>query len=189
MSKNPDEALASMIAGLEAKTGRTLAAWVKLAKASGKARHGELVAWLKKDHGMTHGYASLVAHRTFGSDAASVAASGEDLVGAQYAGAKAALRPVYERLVGEIRRFGKDVELAPKKAYVSVRRSKQFAILQPSTATRLDVGLNLKGVAPKGRLEASGSFNAMCSHRVRLEGAAAVDEELLGWLKAAYERA
>jgi hypothetical protein len=32
-----------------------------------------------------------------------------------------------------------------------------------------DVGLNLKGVRPKGRLEASGSFNAMVTHQVRLE--------------------
>ena len=61
--------------------------------------------------------------------------------------------------------------------------------MQPSTATRLDVGLNLKGVAPAGRLEASGSFNAMCTHRVRVESAAAADKELIGWLKKAYEAA
>jgi uncharacterized protein DUF5655 len=81
------------------------------------------------------------------------------------------------------------VELSPKKAYVSLRRSKQFGLIQPSAATRLDVGLNLKGVAAKGRLEASGSFNSMCSHRVRLSSAAEVDDELLGWLQRAYEGA
>jgi len=32
--------------------------------------------------------------------------------------------------------------------------------VQPSTKTRLDVGINLKGVAPKGRLEASGRVTA-----------------------------
>ena len=189
MSTNPEDALASMVGGLEEKTGRSLEAWLKLAKASGKARHGELVAWLKKEHGVTHGYANLIAHRTFQSDAASVTASGEDLVGAQYAGAKAGLRPIYDRLVKKLARFGSDVELSPKKAYVSVRRSKQFAILQPSTATRLDVGLNFKGVAPKGRLEAAGSFNSMCTHRVRVENAAGVDAELLGWLRKAYDGA
>ena len=89
----------------------------------------------------------------------------------------------------KIAAFGKDVDLSPKKAYVSLRRSKQFGLIQPSTATRLDVGLNLKGVAPKGRLEASGSFNSMCTHRVRLESVKDVDAELVAWLKQAYEKA
>ena len=66
--------------------------------------------------------------------------------------------------------------LAPKKAYVSLRRRKQFGCLQPSTATRFDVGINLKGVAPAGRLEASGSFNAMVSHRVRVSDVKEVDD-------------
>ena len=98
-------------------------------------------------------------------------------------------RPIYDRLVAELQRFGGDVELAPKKAYVSVRRAKQFAILQPSTKSRFDVGINLKGVAPKGRLEASGSFNSMCTHRVRVEQLAQVDKELVGWLRQAYDAA
>ena len=85
--------------------------------------------------------------------------------------------------------FGSDVEFAPKKAYVSLRRSKQFGLIQPSTATRIDVGLVLKGVAPAGRLEASGSFNAMVTHRVRLAGPGEVDAELIAWLRQAYEGA
>lgn len=72
---------------------------------------------------------------------------------------------------------------------LSLRRSKQFGLIQPSTATRVDVGLNLKGTAPKGRLEASGSFNSMCTHRVRLEAAKDVDAELIGWLRKAYDNA
>ena len=89
----------------------------------------------------------------------------------------------------KIEAFGKDVELSPKKAYVSLRRSKQFGLIQPSTATRVDVGLNLKGLAPKGRLEASGSFNSMCTHRVRLESPKQVDAELVAWLREAYDKA
>ena len=83
--------------------------------------------------------------------------------------------------------LGDDVELAPKKAYVSLRRSKQFAIVQPSTKTRLDLGLNLGAMPPAGRLEAAGSFNAMVTHRVRLQGADEIDEAVIGWLRAAYE--
>jgi hypothetical protein len=85
--------------------------------------------------------------------------------------------------------LGKDVEVSPKKGYVSLRRNKQFGLIQPSTATRLDLGLNLKGVAPSGWLEASGSFNAMCTHRVRIEGDAGLDANVKKWLKRAYDAA
>ncbi len=189
MSQSPEAALQSMIDNLAAKTGKPLAEWVRVVKKSGLGKHGEIVAMLKKEHGVTHGYANLVAHQALGSDAVSVAKGGADLVAEQYAGAKAALRPIYDLLAKKVQAFGKDVELSPKKAYVSLRRSKQFGLVQPSTATRVDVGLNLKGVAAKGRLEASGSFNAMCTHRVRLETAKDVDAELVGWLKQAYDKA
>ena len=189
MAQSPDAALQSMIASLQARTGRSLDEWVKVARKSGLAKHGQIVGLLKEDHGITHGYANLIAHSTLKSDAASVAEQGVDLVAAQYSGAKAGLRPVYDALARKVQAFGKDVDLAPKKAYVSLRRSKQFGLLQPSTATRLDVGLNLKGVPAKGRLEASGSFNAMCTHRVRVESAKEVDAQLVAWLKEAYDRA
>ena len=86
-----------------------------------------------------------------------------------------------------MKRFGPDVEIAPKKTCVSLRRNKQFALVQPSTKTRLDVGLNLKGRKPEGRLEAAGSFSGMCSHRVRVTSKSDVDAELVSWLEAAYE--
>jgi hypothetical protein len=86
-------------------------------------------------------------------------------------------------------KYGSDIELAPKKGYVSLRRSKQFATIHPSTATRVDLGIKLAGVAPKGRLEAAGSWNAMVTHRVRLEKVGDVDAELKAWLKQAYEAA
>ena len=72
---------------------------------------------------------------------------------------------------------------------VTVGDNKQFGLIQPSTKTRVDVGLNLKGTAPTERLEASGSFNAMVSHRVRLASVDEVDGELIGWLRQAYEGA
>jgi hypothetical protein len=155
---------------LEQQTGRSKAQWIALTQAKGLAKHGETVAWLKQEFGIGHGYANLVAIRTREAAAGGAPADG-DLVAAQYSG------------------LGKDIEIAPKKAYVSLRRSKQFALVQPSTATRVDLGLNLKGVSPAGRLEASGSFNAMCTHRVRIERPADVDAEVRRWLKQAYDAA
>ena len=128
-----------------------------------------------------------MAHEALQS-AAGHAAPEDDLVAAQYAG-KEELRPIYDAIAKAVQGFGSDVELAPKKAYVSLRRAKQFGLVQPSTKTRVDVGIQLKGVAPGKRLEKSGSFNAMVSHRVRLSEAGEVDNELVGWLKDAYDAA
>ena len=182
-----EDATASMIANMLEKTGKTLEAWLKIVAKTKLAKHGEIVAMLKADHGLGHGFANLVAHKALASDAGS--SDGDDLLAAQYAGAKAALKPAYDKLATMVAGFGKDVEFSPKKAYVSLRRSKQFGLIQPSTATRLDLGLNLKGVAPSGRLEASGSWNAMCTHRVKLASAADIDAEVKAWLKKAYDAA
>jgi hypothetical protein len=181
-----DAATAKMIANLEANTGRSFADWIAEAKASGHGKHGQLVAWLKADRGLTHGYANLVAHKAMASDAGSQA--GDDLVEAMFAGPKAAMRPAYDKAAGFVEGLG-GVEFAPKKGYMSLRRSKQFALLQPSTKDRLDVALVLKGVEPAGRLEAAGSWNAMVSHRIRIGSAEEVDAEVLGWIKRAWEAA
>lgn len=177
------DAIASMAKNIETTTGKSVATWVALARRTGFSKHGELLKWFKDAHGIGHGYANFLAKETLkpGDN------GDEALVAAQFTGPKGALKPLYDRLVGLVKSFGQDVEIAPKKNNVSLRRSKQFALLQPTTATRLDVGLILKGVASKGRLEASGSFNAMFTHRVRITSATDIDAELKQWLKAAYD--
>lgn len=180
------QAWAAMDAGLLKSTGRGMEAWIEEARLSGIDRHKDLVDHLKS-RGLTHGYANSVALQTFGTHAEAIGS--EALLDQMFAGPKAALRPIYDTLVAAIREFGDDVELAPKKGYVSARRFKQFAILQPSTRERFDLGLNLKDVTPEGRFEAAGGFNAMCSHRVRIGEPDEIDAEVLAWLREAYDRA
>lgn len=158
---------------LKKNTGKSLDQWVKIAQGSKLAKHGEILKFLKDEHELGHGYANLVAMKALGS--LSSDESADDLITAQYAGAKSGMRSIYDALAAEIAKFGKDVDFSAKKAYVSLRRSKQFGIIQPSTATRVDVGINLKGEKTTDRLEASGSFNAMVSHRVRVENKSPVD--------------
>lgn len=187
MPKSPEEMAAAMKANLKEKTGKTLAQWLALAKKAKLEKHGQIVKHLKTEHGLTHGYASMVAHEFLGS--ASGTQPADDLVTAQYAGAKEPLRPILDALLAAAAKFGADVEISPKKTYVSLRRTKQFALIQPSTRTRVDLGLNLKGVDPDGRLEASGSWNSMCTHRVRLGAKKHVDAAVKRWLKQAYQGA
>ena len=88
-----------------------------------------------------------------------------------------------------VQSFGDDIEIAPKKGYVSLRRRKQFAMIQPSTTGRIDVGLILKDEPPSERLEPAAGFNALFTHRVRVTGIEDVNTQLIGWLHHAYDRA
>lgn len=101
-------------------------------------------------------------------------------------GAKAELRPICDRLLAEAEALGADVEVAPKKTGVSLRRSKQFALVEAPSAKRIQLGLNLRGVAATERLR---SMNGMCTHRVDLTSVNDVDDEVQGWLRAAYDLA
>jgi hypothetical protein len=181
-----EQAVATFERNIVAQTGASVEQWVERARAKGFAKHGEIMAWLKAEHALGHGHANHIAKRVL---APSAEAAGDDGIGHLFEGPKAALRPLYDALAATMTALGPDVELAPKKANVSVRRAKQFALLQPSTAIRLDLGLILKGVAPTDRLEASGTFNAMFTHRVRLSAAGDLDPELERWIQAAYDAA
>jgi hypothetical protein len=177
----------TMIKNLKEKYGKSLEEWIEVVKKTGIQKHGEIIKYLKSEHGFTHGFANLVSLKARGTDSAS-ADSADSLVDDQYKG-KEALYPIYVKLISEVKKFGSDVEVAPKRAYVSLRRKKQFALVQPSTKIRLDIGINLKGFDTTDRLEASGSFNAMCSHRVRTSETEDIDSELINWLRLAYDSA
>jgi hypothetical protein len=179
---DPAAAMKSLYDNLPTKTGKSLAEWFVILDATGLERHGELLAALKTDHALTHGFANAIvlAYRSQGAEP-----TDDDLVSTQYAGAKAALLPIYEALVSAVAAFG-DVEVSPKKTSVSIRRSKQFAVIEPASAKRIQVGIQLKGEDPTERLQAWG---AMCSHKVSVTTVDEVDAELIGWLRAAFERA
>ncbi|WP_296698363.1 DUF4287 domain-containing protein [Algoriphagus sp.] len=182
-----DQAAQTMIENLEKNTGKSLDAWVLIAKKEKLSKHGEIVKFLKSAHGFSHGFANLVAHKTLQSDAGS--ASGTDeLIEKQYKG-KEHFLPLFEELSVEIKKFGNDVEFAPKNAYVSVRRKKQFALLIPATKTRFDIGINLKGQDPIGILEIDTKSNGMVSHRIVINHEEQYSKELIEWLKKAYEAA
>ncbi|MEL7445222.1 MAG: DUF4287 domain-containing protein [Pseudomonadota bacterium] len=181
MTASPEDHLATMLANIPEKTGKTLDQWIALIGKSGHEKHGAILKFLKTEHGVTHGFANLIAAKsreTGGDDEA-------DLVGAQYAGPKASLKPLYDEIVAYAETLGSDVEIALKKASVSLRRKKQFALVTPATKSRIDLGLALKGDAPAGRLEA---YNAMCSHRVRIESSDDFDDEVKAWVAEAYSR-
>ena len=181
-----DQATQTQIANIERGSGRSFAAWIDTVRASGIEKHGEIVAMLKRDHGFTHGNANLVALRARDAGEAGAGPDDDALIASHYAGGKAMLRPLYDRVIAEVRAFGSDIELAPKKTYVSLRRRKQFGQVGPASGNRLEIGLNLPDAPTGERLEAA---SGMVNRRVRIERIDEIDGEVLGWLREAYERA
>src|SRR5260370_12628142 len=121
---------------------------------------------------MSYSAAHRVAVKAREADGASMVqaaqASGRDPVEEMYSGKKADLKPLHDALMTAITSFGNDIELAPKKGYVSLRRKKQFAMIQPTSVTRIDIGLILTGVLPTQRLESPSTLNPLFTHRVPL---------------------
>jgi predicted transport protein len=186
-SESLDKAYATQIANIEKASGKKIAEWTTVLNKTGLSKHGELVNYLKDKHGFTHGNANMLVHYARQTHAAATE-NETDWITEQYKG-KEDLKPWYDKLIKAINGFGKDVDVSPKKAYVSMRRKKQFAVIQPSTKTRLDLGLNIKGTIPSGIAEPSGSWNAMCTHRIKIEDEKMITKDLVGLIKQAYEQA
>jgi predicted transport protein len=181
-----ENASASMIANLKDKTGKSLDEWKAVISKQNFSKHGEIVKFLKEKHNVTHGYASEIALKVLGSDAAS-AADTDALFNNQYKG-KEHLTPFYDKVVAEVQNFGAEFEIAPKKAYVSLKRKKQFVTLTPASKTRFEIGFNLKGVEPSGKLEAE-KPNGICSHKISLSDLSEIDAEVISWVKMAFDKA
>jgi hypothetical protein len=186
-----DKAIETQLKNIQARTGKTLDQLGDLLRKSGFTKHGELRDFAKRELGLGHGDANTLVHVCLKSDGASAAAatgaSTDDVLAEVYSGAKAALRPIHDAFMAEIGKFG-EFEIAPKKGYVSLRRKKQFAMIGPGTKTRVDIGINLKGVKGTDRLVELPP-GGMCQYKVAVTDAREVDQDLIGWVKQAYDAA
>jgi predicted transport protein len=181
-----DKTVQTMIDNLKEKTGYTLDEWKSIIAKENLAKHGEIVKFLKEKHNITHGYASEIGLKVLGSDADS-SANADDFIITQYKG-KEHLKPFYDKIVADIEQFDGDFKIDPKKTYVSLKRKKQFIILNPASKTRFEIGFNLKGVEAKGKLE-NEKPNGICSHKINLADISEIDKEVMDWIKMAYDNA
>jgi hypothetical protein len=182
-----DKAIQTQYANIEKKTGKSLAELAKLVKSSGLAKHGEVVSMLKEKLKLGHGDANTIAHYAKNLDAPPPAASPDAATDEIYSGPKADLRPIHDAVMAKLAGFG-EFEIAPKKGYLSLRRKKQFCTIGPATKTRIDIGINLKGVDGNDRFVAQPAM-AMCQFKVGVSSVADIDKDLVSWLKKAFDAA
>jgi hypothetical protein len=184
------------VAELKGKTGRSVEEWVELLRREGPADNAARRTWLKREHGMGTNSAWWLADRADGkgtedSDPEEYLRAADGYVEAMFAGAKAALRPVFERLLDAGLGIARDVKACPGKTIVPLYRNHVFAQIKPATRTRIDLGLALdreKGRLPK-RLIATGGREKgdRITHRIGVERLQEVDADLRHWLKRAYD--
>ena len=184
-----DKAVATQLANIALRSGKSLDELKQIVRQSGLAKHGEMVTLLKTTLAMGHGDANTVVHLARQPDAPEGAPlrSVGQVLDQLYAGPKEALRPIHDALLAALQTFG-NFEAAPKQTYVSYRRKKQFATIGPATQTRVEVGLNLQGMAATERLLKLPE-GQMCSFKVKLSDLQEVDAELIAWLRTAYAAA
>lgn len=177
-----DKALQTMIDNMPEKTGKSLDQWRQILQQKAFAKHSEALNFLKNEYSVSHGFANTIVHLS-----KEITSSTDDLLKEQYAG-KETLFPIYERLIKVINEFGDDITITPKKGSVSLIRKRQFALIKPSTKKRIDLGLKLKDVVNQGKLEGSGPFGTMCTHRIQLFSLENIDDEVQEWLQVAYQK-
>jgi hypothetical protein len=186
-----DQAYETQLKNIQTKTGRTLDQLYALIKKSGFTKHGEIRDLLKRELGLGHGDANTLTHFYFKSLEAqggrAQPPTPDDVLAGIYSGPKAELRPIHDKLMAAIDKFG-PFEIAPKKNYVSLRRKKQFAMIGPATKSRVEVGINLKGLRPTTRLIEMPA-GGMCQYKVNVTAVGEVDKELITWIKQAYDSA
>lgn len=188
------EMVQKWVAGLQETTGRTLEQWIALVKKQGPKGEKERRDWLKSEHKFGTNSAWWIAERAEGKggnedtpESYLQAASG--YVEGMFAGGKAGLRPIYERVLEVAAELGTDVKACPCQTIVPLYRHHVFAQLKPSTRTRLDLGFALKDLPAEGRLIDTGGFakKDRITHRIPLSSLDEIDVEVKKWLERAYE--
>jgi Domain of unknown function (DUF5655)/Domain of unknown function (DUF4287) len=190
---DPTEASLNQLRNIQSRTGKTIGELHGLLDGTGLAKHGEKRTWLIDTLGLGYGDANAVVGAqgkdlsALTGDLVAPAAPAGDPLDSIYTGAKAHLRSVHDAVIAAVDALG-DYEQAPKKAYVSLRRSKQFAMVGPATKDLVEIGLNAKSLPDSPRLKAMPT-GSMCPYTLRIGAATDVDAELKRWLKAAYDAA
>jgi len=186
-----DKARATQLRNIESKTGKSLQELRQIIAASGLLKHSEIRDMLREQFNLGYGDAASLVHFARETDGQTRAEqqglTTDQILDEFYVGTKASLRPVHERVMVEVDKLGA-YEIAPKKGYLSLRRKRQFAMIGPGTRGRLQIGLNIKGAGGTDRflLQPPGG---MCQIIVYLTTVGEVDDDLIAWLRAAYNAA
>lgn len=167
------------------QTGEDVDAWNAKIAVRDLNTELELRSWLSSEGVSGYPQMLLVMERFGYPDY--LLAGADDLIDGQYAD-RPQLRPVLDALLAVAPTLG-EVDVQARKTYVTLLTPRRtFASIEPSTKSRVSLGLRLTSQAPSGRLEEARSMGQSgVTHRIGLASAEQVDDEVIDWLRAAYE--
>ena len=117
-----------------------------------------------------------------------MAADADELITGQYAD-RPQLRPILDTVLAALPALGQGTVQARKTVVSLVSPRRTFAAVQATTKSRVDLGLRLDGVEPGGRvLPAKNIASGTINLRIGLSEPDDVDDEVLGWLRRAYDQ-
>src|SRR5690606_35237699 len=145
-SQSPEKMMAAVTESMRARPGRTLEEWVSLVAASGidPLDQNAVRRWLKREHGEAQNTQWAIADPD-PSAGGWLGPETEEYIDQQYSGAKAALRPIFDRLRAVIEALGDDVTVEGRSTYTPFVRRRQFVAIAAATRSRVDVGLRYTG--------------------------------------------
>jgi len=183
-----DKARITQLNNIQKKTGKTIDEIRIIVRESGLLKHAAIRQMFIDRFSLGFGDATMLVHFAQFSDGQTAAvatqASPQEILDGIYTGTKAGLRPLHDLVMNEVFKLG-EFSIAPKKGYLSLRRKRQFAMIGPGSKNRLEIGLNMKGIPPTERLLEQPA-GGMCQYKIFLNSEKEVDDELINYLKTAY---
>jgi hypothetical protein len=176
---------ASVKANFEAKSGRTLEAWVAIARTCPHDKPRARQAWLKEHYGLGINHASFVLSEAFESKDP----SWDDAPALRKAlwtdPASLEILQAVERAVAEL----PEVTQGQRKGFTAYSRKVQFASVRPikGGAARLGLGVD-PAASPRLEPARNEGWSERLKAALRLEAPGDVDDEIRRLLRAAWER-
>jgi predicted transport protein len=184
----PEEMMAAVTDSMRDRTGRSLEEWVTVVEAAGidPLDQNGVRRWLSREHGVRQNTQWAIAFEV-ARQAGWVQPSPEQYAAEQYAGAKAALWPIFQALRDYTLSLGDDVVMEGRSSYVPFVRRRQFAAIAAATKSRVDLGLRFVTPPSNDRLSTSG-VPGQTTHKVSLTSLDDLDDDVRSLLRTAYDQ-
>src|SRR5215469_13371797 len=172
---------------LESRTGQGVTAWnerIAAGTPQNRAEERALRKWLSAE-GVTSYAQALLVWETFGYPRFLIA-DAEELIGKQYVD-RPQLRPIFDAVLRTLPALPGPVTVQARSTLVSlVSPRRTFAVLKPTTKSRVDLGLRLDTTQAEGRLRPARDIG-QATVRIPLATPGEVDDEVRAWLTKAYD--
>lgn len=184
---SPTDMMSSVTDSMKERTGKTLEEWVAAVQATkiDPLNQKAVRNWLKSQGVLQNSQWAIAdaAARAAGWERPSV----EGYINSQYQGEKAALRPIFDALREIVEGLGEDVTAEGRGGYTPFVRKRQFAAVQASTKTRVDLGLRFRQ-APDSALLSTTSLPGQSTHKLGLSSVDDITGEVIDMIRLAYEQ-